>query len=546
MMPNSNFLRIKFACILMLVSGTMSLAQVAIKQNKPESTPLRQTIDKAVQESWKKEKIKAEGKCDDSTFLRRVYLDLLGTIPSYDVAKKFLADQDEKKRDKLIERLLNDTQFAQHQTTLWDLTLFGRNPPNQDATRNRTLFKQWLGEKFTKNEPFDLWVRDLILAEQEGSELYYAQFNNKPEDLTESFSRIFLGTQIQCARCHDHPFTELLQKDFYGMTGFFVRLVVMDQGASGSGEKQLKKFKIGEKNSGEVLFSGNQKELKPGKKGEPVKPKFLSGALLEEPSLPADYKEPEFKSGTKSMPKPQFSRKEKLAQWATAPSNPFFAKAAVNRIWSQFMGRGIVHPVDNFGTDNKPTLPDLLDNLTEQFIAHQFDTKWLIREIVSSETYQLGSKGENKESLPKHFERARIRPLSAEEILTVMKVAGGDPEQKSEGSTGEYFRRYFGEPTNGLGDFQGSLSEHLFLNNSSNVRAFISRKKGNLADTINLSKEPWDQRVDKMFLSVLTRYPKDSERAKFAAYLQSEPKSENLVEEAIWVLMNMSEFRFNH
>jgi hypothetical protein len=546
MMPNSNFLRIKFACILMLVSGTMSLAQVAIKQNKPESTPLRQTIDKAVQESWKKEKIKAEGKCDDSTFLRRVYLDLLGTIPSYDVAKKFLADQDEKKRDKLIERLLNDTQFAQHQTTLWDLTLFGRNPPNQDATRNRTLFKQWLGEKFTKNEPFDLWVRDLILAEQEGSELYYAQFNNKPEDLTESFSRIFLGTQIQCARCHDHPFTELLQKDFYGMTGFFVRLVVMDQGASGSGEKQLKKFKIGEKNSGEVLFSGNQKELKPGKKGEPVKPKFLSGALLEEPSLPADYKEPEFKSGTKSMPKPQFSRKEKLAQWATAPSNPFFAKAAVNRIWSQFMGRGIVHPVDNFGTDNKPTLPDLLDNLTEQFIAHQFDTKWLIREIVSSETYQLGSKGENKESLPKHFERARIRPLSAEEILTVMTVAGGDPEQKSEGSTGEYFRRYFGEPTNGLGDFQGSLSEHLFLNNSSNVRAFISRKKGNLADTINLSKEPWDQRVDKMFLSVLTRYPKDSERAKFASYLQSEPKSENLVEEAIWVLMNMSEFRFNH
>jgi hypothetical protein len=546
MMPNSNFLRIKFAFILMLVSGTMSLAQVTIKQNKPESTPLRQTIDKAVQESWKKEKIKAEGKCDDSTFLRRVYLDLLGTIPSYDVAKKFLADQDEKKRDKLIERLLNDTQFAQHQTTLWDLTLFGRNPPNQDATRNRTLFKQWLGEKFTKNEPFDLWVRDLILAEQEGSELYYAQFNNKPEDLTESFSRIFLGTQIQCARCHDHPFTELLQKDFYGMTGFFVRLVVMDQGASGSGEKQLKKFKIGEKNSGEVLFSGNQKELKPGKKGEPVKPKFLSGALLEEPSLPADYKEPEFKSGTKSMPKPQFSRKEKLAQWATAPSNPFFAKAAVNRIWSQFMGRGIVHPVDNFGTDNKPTLPDLLDNLTEQFIAHQFDTKWLIREIVSSETYQLGSKGENKESLPKHFERARIRPLSAEEILTVMKVAGGDPEQKSEGSTGEYFRRYFGEPTNGLGDFQGSLSEHLFLNNSSNVRAFISRKKGNLADTINLSKEPWDQRVDKMFLSVLTRYPKDSERAKFASYLQSEPKSENLVEEAIWVLMNMSEFRFNH
>jgi len=545
-MLNSNFFRIKIACLIMLASGAFSLAEVAIKENKSESTPLRQTIDKAVQEAWAKEKIKAEGICDDSTFLRRIYFDLLGTIPSYDEARKFLADQDEKKRDNLIERLLNDSQFSHQQTTLWDLTLFGRTPPNQDATRNRTLFKQWLEGKFSKNEPFDLWVRDLILAEQEGSELFYAQFNNKPEDLTESFSRIFLGTQIQCARCHDHPFTDLLQKDFYGMTGFFVRLVVMDQGSSGTGEKQVKKFKIGEKNSGEVLFSGNQKELKPGKKGEPIKPKFLSGALLEEPPFPADYKEPEFKSGTKSMPKPLFSRKEKLAQWATAPSNPFFAKAAVNRIWSQFMGRGIVHPVDNFGSDNKPTLPDLLDTLTEQFVAHKFNTKWLIKELVSSQTYQLGSKGENKESLPKHFERARIRPLSAEEILAGMIIAGGDSGQKSEGSTGEYFRRYFGQPTNGLGDFQGSLSEHLFLNNSSNVRAFISRKKGNLADTINLSKEPWEQRIDQMFLSVLTRLPKESEKAKFAAYLQSEPKSENLVEEAIWVLMNMSEFRFNH
>lgn len=210
------------------------------------------------------------------------------------------------------------------------------------------------------------------------------------------------------------------------------------------------------------------------------------------------------------------------------------------------MGRGIVHPVDDFGSQTKPILPDLLDTLTKQFIDHKFDMKWLINELVNSQTYQLDGKGENKDSLPAHFERARIRPLSAEEIMAAMKTAGGDPSFKSEGSTGEYFRRYFGEPTNGLGDFQGSLSEHLFLNNSSNVRAFISRKKGNLADTLILSKEPWEQRVDRMFLSVLTRLPKDPERVKFTAYLQSDPKTESLVEEAIWVLMNMSEFRFNH
>ena len=531
-MPMRSFIVI----IGVAVAATAFAAEVA----------LRQVIDTQVQAAWKKEKIQPAAKSDDATFLRRIYLDLLGTIPTHDEARQFLDDTDALKRDKLIARLLEDPRFAQQQATLWDLNLFGRRPPNQEATRNRTLFKQWLTEKFAKNEPFDRWVRDLLLAEQEGSEVFYAAYSNKPEDLTEAFSRIFLGTQIQCARCHDHPYTALSQKDFYGMAGFFVRLVVMDQGSSGAGDKQVKKFKIGEKSSGDVLFAGNMKDAKPGKKGEPVKPKFLTGAALEEPTLPVGFKEPEFKTGTKSLPKPEFSRKEKLAEWATAPANPFFARAAVNRAWAQFMGRGIVHPVDDFGADTKPVLPALLDALTQQFVEHKFDMRWLIGELVSSQTYQLASGGEAKDALPKQFERARIRPLSAEEMAAVLKTAGGDAPQKSDGVTSEYFLRYFGEPTNGQGDFQGSLTEHLFLNNSPNVRAFISRKKGNLADTINLSSEPWEQRVDRMFLSVLTRLPKETERAKFVTYLKGDPKAENLVEEALWVLVNMSEFRFNH
>lgn len=508
--------------------------------------PLRQVIDAQVQAAWQKEQLKPAPPADDATFLRRVHLDLLGTIPTHDEARQFLDDSDTQKRDKLITRLLADPRFARQQATLWDLTVFGRNPPNPDATRNRTLFKNWLAEKFERNEPFDRWVRALLLAEEEGSELFYVAFNNRPEDLTEAFSRIFLGTQIQCARCHDHPYTDLSQKDFYGMAGFFVRLVVLDQGNSGSGEKQVKKYKIGEKGSGDVLFAGNMKEAKPGKKGEPVKPAFLRGGPLTEPPLPAGFKDPEMKTGMKSLPKPEFSRKEKLAEWATAPANPFFARAAVNRVWGQFMGRGIVHPVDDFEANNKPALPALLDTLTQQFIEHQFDLKWLIGELVSSQTYQLASGGAAKDALPQHHERGRIRPLSAEEIMAALTVAGGDPAPKPEGVTGDYFNRFFGEPTNGQGDFQGRLSEHLFLNNSSNVRAFISRKKGSLADSIILSTEPWERRVDRMFLAVLTRLPTEAERAKFVAYLQSDPKTDPLVEEAIWVLVNLGEFRFNH
>ena len=509
-------------------------------------TSLRQVVDAQVRAAWQKENLKPAAKADDATFLRRVHLDLLGTIPTADEARAFLDDADSLKREKLVAKLLDDPRFAPHQAGLWDLVLFGRNPPGGDSTRNRTPFRDWLTAKFAKNEPLDRWVRALLLAEEEGSELFYAAYQNKPEDLTEAFSRVFLGTQLQCARCHDHPYTDLKQRDFYGMAGFFVRLVVMDQGSSGTGEKQVKKFKIGEKGSGDVLFAGNMKDAKPGKKGEPVKPAFLRGDGLTEPPLPAGYKEPEFKTGTKSFPKPEFSRKEKLAEWATAPANPFFARAAVNRVWGQFMGRGIVHPVDDFEADNKPAIPALLDALTQQFVAHQFDLKWLIGELVRSETYQLASTGPAKEALPKFHERARLRPLSAEEIQTALRVIGGDAPQSSEGVTSEYFRRFFGEPTNGQGEFQGRLSEHLFLNNSDNVRAFLRRKKGNFADSILLSIDPWEVRVDRMFLAVLTRLPSAAERVKFAAYLQSDPKPEPLVEEALWVLVNLSEFRFNH
>lgn len=507
---------------------------------------LRNVIDGEIKAAWQREKITAPAAiADDATFLRRIYLDLISTIPTHDEAIAFLNDTDATKRDKLIAQLLDDPRFAAAQAIVWDQVLFGRNPPNSEATRKRDGFRAWLSNHFAKNEPYDRWVRSLLLAEEEGPELFYVQFQNKPEDLTEAFSKAFLGTQLQCARCHDHPYTPLTQKDFFGMTGFFVRLVVVDQGTTGEGNEKRKKFAIGEKSTGDVLFAGNMKELKPGKKGEPVKPKFLAGDPLAEPEVPKDFKEPEIKSGTKTVPKPQFSRKEKLAEWATAKENPFFAKAAVNRVWGQFMGRGIVHPIDNLGEDNKPAIPALLETLTKEFIAHDFDMKWLIREIVSSQTYQLASTGSGKEALPTWWERGRIRPLSAEEIQNVLKVASGDTTLKP-GESSEYFLRYFGEPTNGQGDFQGSLNEHLFLNNSDNIRKYIRRTKGNLAQTIIDSKEPWETRVDHMFVTVLTRKPRESERAKFVAYLTADPKPESLVEEAIWVLMNMSEFRFNH
>jgi hypothetical protein len=507
-----------------------------------DDKPLRQVIDAKIQAAWQESKINPADRAVDAAFLRRIYLDLVGTIPTAEEAAKFLKDDDAGKREKLIDTLLADPRFATAQANVWDVILFGRNPAGGDATRKRDGFKKWLAGKFANNDPYDHWVRDLLLAEQEGTELYYVQFRAAPEDAAVAVSRIFLGTQLQCARCHDHPYKSWKQREFYGMAGFFVRLVVLDNG-------DQKKFAIGEKSTGEVLFTGAVKDQKPGQKGEPVKPKFLAGSELDEPAVPKDFKEPP--PSNKSMPRPVFSRKEKLADWVVAADNPFFARAVANRVWAQFMGRGLVHPVDDLDEKTESLPAGLLETATKELVAHKFDLKWYIRELVNTETYQLAAEGALTDALPEHFERARVRPLSVEELIASLRQAtgydaGGGKPGPLPGAGDEYFLRYFGEPTNGLGDFQGSLAEHLFLNNSDVVKGLIQRRKGNLADTILTSTDPWEDRINRMFLAVLNRFPRPEEQKRFLAHVKSDPKPDALVEEAIWVLLNTSEFRFNH
>ncbi len=499
---------------------------------------LRDAIDAELKAAWGREKVTPVGQSSDGEFLRRATIDLVGTIPTYAELSAFLADTGADRRKKAIARLLADPRFAKHQAQVWDQVWFGRDAP--EPARKRDEFRAWLSAKLAKGEGFDRIAAAVLRAEEPGSEMFLVQFRGRPEDATEAVSRTFLGTQLQCARCHDHPFDPTLtQRDFYGMAGFLVRLVVLDQGKGA--------FKVGEKSTGEVLFSGSAKDARPGRKGDPVKPKFLGGAALDEPPPPKDFKEKDTRTA-KDLPKPLFSRKDRLAEWATSPDNPYFTRAVVNRVWGQLMGRGIVHPVDDLGGKNVPSLPGLLDRLTKDFKAKKFDLRWLIGEIVSSEAYQLTHKGGPPDALPKWHERARVRPLSAEEMLAAMCTANAFEESggKFSGAIREYVRMYFGKPTNGLGEFQAGLAEHLFLNNSGEVRQIISRRKGNLADTLLTSTDPWEKRIDRLFLSVLSRLPTDKERARFVEHIKSEPKPDGPLEEAIWVLMNSSEFRFQH
>lgn len=521
---------------LLLVLATYHSASAADR-------PLREVIDQDIQSAWSRDKVKPTDPASDTVFLRRIYLDLVGTIPSYEETTSFLKDTDPGKRSTLIEKLLNDPRFASQQSHVWDLVLFGRNPSNGEATRKRESFKQWLTNQFAKDVPYDQWAKKLLLAE-EGSELFYVQFRGQPEDATVAVTRIFLGTQLQCARCHDHPFERWTQKDFFGMAGFFVRLVVVDPG----GSAKTKMYRIAEKSTGEVLFSGSVKEQRPGKKGEPVKAKFLGGEELKEPPVAKDFKEPVFK-GSDAPPKPLFSRKEKLAEWITSRDNPYFARAVANRVWAQYMGRGLVHPVDDLTEKSEASHPHLLDVLTQEMLERKFDLKSFIRELVNSKTYHLGDTGPVKDALPEKFERARVRPLSAEELMSSLKVATlFDPAiWKSSGEPTEYFIRTFGEPTDGLGNFQSSLAEHLFINNAPQIRVMVQARKGNLADRLATSKASWEDKVDQLFLTVLSRPPSVKERDRFVKHFTSGDAKilPTLAEEAVWALVSCSEFRFN-
>jgi hypothetical protein len=537
-----------FPLILLLAAGVQA-----------EERPLREVIDAQIAAGWTKANVAPAPLANDAAFLRRVCLDLTGTIATYDEAVAFLADGSANKRQKLIDRLLEDSRYAQHQADLWDLILFGRNPPGY-GTDKRDGIQRWLREQFAQNRPYDQWVRELLKAEgnsaEQGPPLYYVQYRNQPEDLNEVVTQTFLGVQMQCARCHDHPYEPWTQLDFYGMAAFFARLQVVETGKADG----LTKFMIGEKSTGDVLFTGPAKNQQPGKKGDPVKPKFLLGDALAEPPLPEGFKEPKLENN-KPPPARQFSRKDQFAEWLTGESNPFFAKAIANRVWAQHFGRGIVHPVDNMSPSNKPSHPELLEALTTWLVQHKFDLKAYVRELVSSRTYQLSSRhtprdearGLISQSEMATFHHARSRPLSAEELIESWRVATGydlaakDKQKEKKPSrfrplADGYMLRFFGQPTNGVGEFQGGLAEHLYLNNGPLGNLIVSGE-GSLLDAIVKSDQPWPERIDRLFLQTLNRPPSSDEREKLAALIAGD---EDRLRDAIWALLTCSEFRFNH
>ena len=533
-----------------LLTATLLLAVGGM--NAAEGT-LSATIDREISAAWSREKITPPERSSDAVFLRRIYLDLVGMIPSYEETTTFLADTDSQKRAKLIDKLLADPRYGRQQAQVFDLAMLTRDHKLVEGTvgyRNRGRFREWLAKQFATNEPYDRIAAKILQAEEDGSQLYFAVYANTDE-MVAAVSRFFLGTQIQCAKCHDHPYEAWTQKDYHGMAGFFARTVSVEvPGKPEITNQKGKQYLVGEKAVGEALFSLEKIDPKTKKKETiPIPPKFLLGDALKEPEPPKDYVEPKLKPG-EVPPKPAFSRRQKFIEWMIGKDNPFFAKAAANRVWAQFMGRGFVHPVDDFGSSSTPSHPELLKAIETELVAHKFDLNWLVREIVNSHAYQAADLGDVKDALPKFFERAPVRPLSVEELTASLQIAMGlglDAALKTEPN--KDILQHLGKPTDGQGRFQGSLTEHLFFHNGDGFRGMCRPNKGNLAEKLLTGTENWSQKVERMFLSILSRPPAGDEREQFVQYLGADGNDPKLaaqrIEDAIWVLVSSSEFRFN-
>jgi hypothetical protein len=521
---------------------------------------LHTLIDREIQTGWQSQKLEPAKLAGDAEFLRRVSLDLVGAIPTHEQVVEFLEDSTAEKRTLLVDRFLSDPRFAKHQAEYWDLILFGRNPPGGEADKRDGILR-WLETQFSKNTPYDQWVRELLRAEgnslDDGPPLYYVQYRNRPEDMSEAVTQTFLGVQLQCARCHDHPYESWKQVDFYGMAAFLARVQIVSLGK----KDNLNRFVVAEKNTGDILFTGPVKEQRAGKKGEPIAPKFLHASAVEEPPLPKDFKESKFEDNKIPAP-PLHSRKNQLAEWLANKDNPYFAKAIANRIWAQFMGRGLVHPVDHLSKSNPASNPELLELLTQQLVEHQFDLRWYIRELVTSETYQRSSQGGLAEPYPAAYQYGRVRPLSAEELIDSWRIATWHDRvevTKKEPSSGrysplqgDYVRRFFGSPNTGTGDFQGGLQEHLYLNNGP-LGTLLNPGKDSLVEWLQKSEDSLETKIDRVYLSVLTRHARPEEITRVSEFINSSSNTKNNNDpkavrwgDVVWALMTCSEFRFNH
>ena len=510
-----------------LVANVRLTHLVEVPGFRPVEMPQDNLIDRAVFAKLNRMRIAPSEICTDNEFVRRVYLDVLGILPTPEEAKRFLENPSPNKRDALIAELLSRPEF----TDFWTMKLADvlRSNSRLIQAKGTHVFQRWLRASIERNKPMDLLVRELLTAE--GSTFRnpaanYYRISRDPESSVETTAQLFLGVRIQCAKCHNHPFERWTQDDYYGFAAFFART----------------KQKKGSLPDEEIIYTAAEGEVRQPRTGQVMKPKALGGPVIEA----ADER-----------------RSEALAKWLTSPDNPFFAKSLVNRIWYHLLGRGIVEPVDDFRDSNPACNDELLDGLAAQFVQSGYNLRALVQSIVSSRTYQLSARtNELNADDSIYFSHAYTKLLPAEVLLDAISTvcASGTPfdglpggtraVQIPDGKMENPFLKTFGRPARELAcecerESDSNLSQALQLIGGATVNNKLRDDNGRMAALAKSGKPP-EEIVRELYWVALAREPNASELAAAAKHLTDAKELRPAVEDLGWVLINSKEFLFRH
>lgn len=529
------------AVVVARYMGLIDVSRITVPADKtlPESLyaalPVNNFIDALVYDRLRKLAIAPSATCTDAEFLRRASLDAAGALPTPEQARAFLADDDPDKRAKLIDRLLASPTYADHWANKWGDLL--RPNPFRAGVKSVYVLDQWLRESFRQNKPLDQFVREILTAQ--GSTHKYGptvifRDRREPADIAPFISQVFLGVRLECAKCHHHPNEKWGQEDFYQLAAFFGQIKRKGQGISApiSGEAEY------------IWFAPGKGDVRHPLTGEVMNPKA--------PDAPAE-----------TIPADRDPR-EALAAWVSRPDNPFFARAVVNRVWGDLMGRGIVHPVDDFRASNPPSNEPLLDALAKDFVAHQYDLKHLIGAIMRSHVYQLSSMpNEYNVRDTRNYSRFYRRRPAAEVALDAVSDVTGTTESLQGLAPGSRaiqvwnnrlesdFLDAFGRPNASADppcerERESSVVQALHLMNSARLMAKISSPTGRAAKLAQGNQMP-EQIVTELYLSACSRMPSEEEtRIACEAFTAEGATRTSATQDIMWALMNSAEFVFNH
>ena len=482
------------------------------------------TIDELVWAKLKAMGILPSDLAGDAVFLRRVYLDVLGTLPKPDEVRTFLADTAPDKRAKLIDNVLSRPEYADNWAQKWaDVLLV-----NRDKLGDRGSYEmhRWLRDQFARNRPYDQWVRELIAASGSAAQVGPVNFfraSATPEETARAVSQAFLGVRLECAQCHHHPFEKWTQDDFYGLVGYF----------NGMQRKRLP-------GDDELVFHAGYRAQK-----MPLTDRAVAVRPPDGPAIPAT---------TEGDPR------RHLAEWMTKPVNPFFARLVVNRLWKHYLGRGLVEPEDDLRSTNPATNEPLLDHLAKTLVASKYDLKAVTRLILQSRVYQLSSvpnvTNKDDEQYGSHY---RVKRLPAEVLLDAICAVTEVPEafpgrprgtraiELWDNRAPSYFLDIFGRserlsPCECGRTSEPTMAQCLHLMNAPEIERKLSDPNGRVARMIG-QKVTEDQIVEELCLAALGRPSGEKERRVAKRLFAASPPRE-AAQDFLWALLNSHDFLF--